>query len=410
MNRKRDFRSVAAEILGRIDFSRGNISLKTIREIDLPNFIKSYFELEVERLYRRERARRYGQTLFDYEDEDVKRLAEEFDPAVKGTFMLSRKRCADIIEEAIVFEVNYWLNPFKAFPAAVYGAEGEIFLQDAICSTAIMSEGRSELDGVCQWLGAEDEKILSKDRFVEIVEGIIRRNCLERPVDSAVEAVSRMGEVMKVINPRGEGKVGVKIIEKMLDVRGLNTCRDVVSRERKAGALAFTGDQFLQLMKAEEVFGPGKGSLPYTSGKLLEELKEYEDFLSELRSEHAETESVVETEPAPPADEPGGPTEEPEVPVSAEDREVQPVEEEVGPPPELPFTISPEDEIYFIRELFRGNRRDYIRFISKLSKASSWDEAELIIDRVMEEEKIDPYSEASMKFIDIAFEGFKKAE
>ena len=51
MGKEENLRSAAIEILERIDFSGGRLDLKTVKESDLPDFIKSFFELQFESLY-----------------------------------------------------------------------------------------------------------------------------------------------------------------------------------------------------------------------------------------------------------------------------------------------------------------------------------------------------------------------
>lgn len=391
------------------------VSQEEIRKGDIPPFVKSFFELQAEKLYREVRRFRLTQKRFDYNLFQVRRIAEIFDDTVKATVKFTKKECFEILKEAFKFESSYWVDPAQTLASLTYGKEKTLLGEIIFVTLQILEKDKKELSRSWTWeeLSKLNDEVPS-DKFMEMIDETIREKCAERPLESIIAAVSSVSRAMFLLSNNNTNNLNLDIVDQIIEKRKLDFYKRALEEQRQKGVKELGTEELIRLLEQWELLQGTKETrkTAFSEERVSEELREYELFLAKATSEIGSdplleqhnlplTNSKEQTFQEPPSSK--------EQPNNLEEKKEEelPKKERLKRPPGAPLLQLKDSEV-FLENLFNKDREAYENLIFELMQADSWVSAGKVLDEVLKEYKIDIYSEVAVKFVDTVYETFKE--
>jgi hypothetical protein len=398
---------------------KNQVSLGEILDTKLPNFLKNFFDREVEQWLQEEYAMYRSSGRFEYDMPEVRKLQEQMNKALKRTARFHRNRFMRLVERAVKLQANILARPHQTLEQFVFKDEDEVNTSDVLKSLQYFSDYGYYAEAI--------KKIFERDKKQEVNKFDLKKYI--REIDDKLfekntkEMISQWSKPMIDYYLAASGKKDIVITDMLAQA-----FRDR-NMPRWYDAMKFGVDKGKESIPFNDIF-----SLYQMYEKQLSEMADAERRAKEtseqkMRDEAErklrEEEAAAVAKAAEPEDILAGIGEAEEVQSLAEFEKQQKTAgapaltaaEELAmhiaskissdkPLESLKKLINPDDEKRFIKKMFNKKTPEYAQFIANLEAVSDWKTASQYIDDEFYNRSVNPYSKEAIAFTDIAYQRY----
>jgi hypothetical protein len=430
------------------DQNMDSIPLAYLMTRDVPDAIKHYFDQEVE-IWLREEENKFTTTeRFNYDVPEVRMLIDQIFDHLKQSATFHLNKFNQLLERAIKLEMNYLIEPHRTLSQFMFKDSNVASTMEIYDTLKYFFRLEYYKTAISDYFNTKYMREIKKDQFIELLNQIDEQAFAENPSETALKVIKSIMGFLAEAQDEEVNTLPVDLLKTAFKDRNLKDYVKLLEKsEKKSGLSELTFEQ-LEAMLREGVV-PGKDeeisekteiigidahedietskpevtvdqievpetSLEETSVEeeleedVEEELEEEEYDLEEETEEEAEVETVVEEE-IPAETEVETVEEKPkkgaDVAQDLADHVARQISSE-QPLEDLSIMIKGRTRRKILKKLFKKKEHEFLAFLDKINKLSTWKEASRLIDEEFYTREINPYSSEAINFSDIVYTRF----
>ena len=441
-----------------------DIPLAYLLQLDIPDYIKHYFDQEVE-LWIREEEEKFTSDRFDYDMPEVRMLIDQVFDRLKQNATFHITKFNHLLERAIKLELNYLIEPHRTLSQFLFKDSSEISTMEVYDTLKYFQFFEYYKTAISDYFNTKYLRRVTRHQFDQLMDQIDRNVFGENPVETTLGVIKSIMEFFSDAQGSRVDSLSLDILEHAFADRNLDEYVELVRQVRnKTDLSGLTFEQIEALIKdgiipgaegAGEVAEPTEivgfekvesiesrqvdvsledfefSEMPEEAVEEEEEEEEFEEELEEeleLEEEEEEeaqaepeeketfvleeTETPAEAEAAPQAAEETAaeqPEEEGEVSQVVADSLAEHLAKQISsdsPLEDLDPMIKGRIRRKIIKKLFKKKEDDFNDFVARLNALTDWKEASRLIDDEFYYRGINPYSKEAITFTDIIYMRF----
>ncbi len=166
----RETDSIVANLTKKILDKNPNITLSEIKQRDIPNFIKNYFDRESEKWIREESSMFLSSGRFNYDLPEVRKKFDELYEVLKNTAIFNRARLVRILEQGVKLQTNFLIQPQRTMVQFVYRDDDVITPAEVMDSMKYFVDYEYYYKGLEQYFQANTMESISRAKFKNFIQ------------------------------------------------------------------------------------------------------------------------------------------------------------------------------------------------------------------------------------------------
>lgn len=387
------------------------VPLNYIMTRNIPDWVKHFFDQEVELWIREESDKFTSSERFDYDVPEVRVLIDKIFDILKQTATFHINKFNRLLERAIKLEANYLIRPHQTLTQFLFKDRFVITTMDVYDMLKYFDKFQYYKDALTDYFNLKYLREISQNQFEELITGIDKQAFGKEPLTTTLQTVKT---IIQFLN---EGRTPVETIpmdilfQALMD-RNLAHYSQLVQEETE------NGTEEISLADLEILLTTGKTSRERR--KAAEKKPATREEIADLETARPEVqveEIVVNPQKA-------------AIPETAEAREEEyeeEVEEEIEE--ELPRSGSAAEQLAefvaekikgerledlhqlinrrqqkkFVKKIFKKDQTRYQEFLDYLNTIPTWKQASVVIDDLFYQTGINPYMKEALEFSDLIY-------
>ncbi len=433
-----------------------SIPLAYLQQLDIPDYVKHFFDQEVE-LWIREEEEKFTSDRFDYDMPEVRMLIDQIFDRLKQNATFNLAKFNHLLERAIKLELNYLIEPHRTLTQFLFKDSKEISTMEVYDTLKYFHFYEYYKSAISDYFNMKYLRKINQPQFEQLMDHIDQKVFGENKIDTTLGVIKSIMEFLSDAQGSAVDALPLDILEHAFADRNLDDFVELVKQVRSSTDHSrLTFEQIEALIKeglipgvseAAEVAEPTEivgfekvASIESQQVEVAvedfevtevsvapEEEEEEEEEEFELEEEAAlgvqETDELVQEQPETEVVET---IQEPSVEEEVSET-VMEEEEEVSVSPTIADSLadhlakqistdSPLEDLHpmitgrlkkkIIKKLFKKKEDEYNDFIARLNALSNWKEASRLIDDEFYHRGINPYSKEAINLTDIIYMRF----
>ncbi len=414
----------------------------------IPDFVKHFFDQEVESWLREESDKFTSNERFDYDMPEVRVLIDKIFDTLKQSATFHVNKFNQLLERAIKLEANYLIRPHETLTQFLFKDNYVITTMEVYDMLRYFEKFQYYKDALTDYFNLKYLREISMNQFEELIAEIDRQAFSKDTLNATLQTVKT------ILNFINEGRTPAEslptdILYKAFEDRNLNEYAALMKQKDEAGVAELSFSDLESLLRTGEVQGERAVS-PEKTGEevsietiadietekpevVIEEIsvntesavpyvEEIEEEIEEEEYEE-EPEEEIRDEVIPETEEPLREVEEYEADEVAESAVTD--EEKPSAIPsataadqladvvskkikgehleDLTKIITGKQRKKFIKKIFKKDEWRYQKFLEALNKINNWKQASAAIDEMLFHNGINPYAREALEFSDLIY-------
>ncbi len=182
----RETDSIVANLTKKIMDTKPNITLNEIKQRDIPNFIKNYFDRESEKWIREESSMFLSSGRFNYDLPEVRKKFDELYEVLKNTAIFNRARLVRILEQGVKLQTNFLIQPQRTMVQFVYRDDDVITPAEVIDSMKYFVDYEYYYKGLEQYFQANPMESISRAKFKNFIQQLDEKAIGQNKTSTAI--------------------------------------------------------------------------------------------------------------------------------------------------------------------------------------------------------------------------------
>lgn len=459
----RETDSIVANLAKKILDSQQKITLSEIKQKDIPNFIKNFFDRESEKWIREESSMFLSSGRFNYDLPEVRKKFDELYEVLKNTAIFNRAKMLRILEQGVKLQTNFLIQPQRTMVQFVYRDDDVITPAEVMDSMKYFVDYEYYYKGLEQYFQNNPMESISRAKFKNFIQQLDEKAIGQNKTHAAINVAKvivgflNLGRDPQTSLVEPEVLVGAyqdrNLTEYTAAIKSLTSKKptpidinqlDTIFKTYFEGGEAETTEVIEEFIKTEDLtkrITPIEEAIPAVTYEEKKEIvstdnlsslvSQIEEFVEEPVEESVDSFFEEEEEdielpppPAPPVKEAAPPVKEEKAPPKVEEK--KPVEE-AAPKEKVPSVadlfaehmakqmgqatvlediytlIDDRDKKLYIKKLFKKKDKEFFNLLNEINTAKTWKDANTIIEDTFYNLEINPYQKEAIAFTDAVY-------
>jgi hypothetical protein len=182
----RETDSIVVNLTKKILDTKQNITLNEIKNRDIPNFIKNYFDRESEKWIREESSMFLSSGRFNYDLPEVRKKFDELYEVLKNTAIFNRARLVRILEQGVKLQTNFLIQPQRTMVQFVYRDDDVITPAEVIDSMKYFVDYEYYYKGLEQYFQNNTMESISRAKFKNFIQQLDEKAIGQNKTSTAI--------------------------------------------------------------------------------------------------------------------------------------------------------------------------------------------------------------------------------
>jgi hypothetical protein len=182
----RETDSITVNLTKKILDTKQNITLNEIKNRDIPNFIKNYFDRESEKWIREESSMFLSSGRFNYDLPEVRKKFDELYEVLKNTAIFNRARLIRILEQGVKLQTNFLIQPERTMLQFVYRDDDVITPAEVIDSMKYFVDYEYYYKGLEQYFQSNTMESISRAKFKNFIQQLDEKAIGQNKTSTAI--------------------------------------------------------------------------------------------------------------------------------------------------------------------------------------------------------------------------------
>ncbi len=453
----RETDSIVSNLGKKILDNQPSISLREIKNRDIPNFIKNYFDRESEKWIREESSMFLSSGRFNYDLPEVRAKFDELYEVLKNTAIFNRPRLIRILEQAVKLQTNFLIMPQRTMVQFVYRDDDVITPAEVIDSMKYFVDYEYYYKGLEHYFQTNPMESISRAKFKNFIQQLDEKAIAQNKTAAAVNVAKVIIGFLNLGRDQQSDEVEPDVLISAYQDRNLTEYVAAIKGvlAKKVGPISVSKlegifksyleggepeakpvtEEFIKTEDLTKRITPAETPKPtavtYEEKKeivstenlssLISEIEEFKEEVEEaaVDSFFEEEEEDIELPPSPVATAP--PVKEEKTKAEAKPETKAPAQEAVPKVSDLLadhlakqmgqatklediYTlIEDRDKKVYIKKLFKKKDKEFFNLLNEINAASNWKDANMIIEDTFYNLEINPYQKEAIAFTDAVY-------
>lgn len=406
------------------DKNMTSIPLAYLMTLDIPEEVRHFFIQEVE-MWIREEEEKFESDRFDYDQPEVRMLIDQIFDRLQQNAVFELTRFNHLLERAIKLELTYIVKPHRTLTQFIFRNNDTVSTIEVYDTLKYFSKLSYYKEAISDYFNTKYMHSITMAQFKDLIDQIDEERFEEDRLQTVMDTIK---EIMETIGEARQTAVNTLTTDVLYDAvsdRNLDEYSELIQKvkyetdiselnyediERLLRDKTLPGNIPAEQPAAESVFAEYSTPEPTVEPETEpadDGLSLKLEFEEEERTETTETVAdSVSPEPATVDPAPEAPAE----PVAGSGNVASDLADFVAENMKSDAPLEPLDPMItgrlrrrIIRKLFKRNEQEYLSFIGKLDRESSWKVASRIIDDEFYTREINPYSKEAISLSDVIY-------
>jgi hypothetical protein len=426
-----------------------NVSLNYLLTRNLPEFIKHFFNQEVELWLREESEKFISNERFDYDSPEIQMLVDKILDTLKNTASFALNQFNRLLERAVKLEASYLIRPHQTLTQFLFKDNFVITTIEIHDMLKYFEKYNYYKDAFTEYFNLKYMREISQTQFEELIDGIDHQVFSKQPIETTLQTSKTILNFLNEGRDSNQETIPLDLLLAALTDRKLNDYSELISHEKTVGINELSLADLERILKTgkslrEQKEKPRQGvttikeiadieeekpevevdsisvseEIIYPEETVVDEEEEAEEDLEQIEEEpkkneesEVEEEKVVVEKPAqvvPPEEK----ADKEIVGVTAA-RERKTAEDELASLMsermkgdqlnDIGKMISLRNKKRFVKKVFNKKEQQFQNFVDVINRTTTWREASYLIDDFFMREGVNPYSKDALEFTDLIY-------
>jgi len=421
-----------------------NVSLNYLLTRNLPEFIKHFFNQEVELWLREESEKFSSNERFDYDSPEIQMLVDNIIDTLKNTASFTLNQFNRLLERAVKLEASYLIRPHQTLTQFLFKDNYVITTIEIHDMLKYFEKYNYYKDAFTEYFNLKYMREISQTQFEELIDGIDRQVFSKQPIDTLLQTSKTIVNFLNEGRDSDEETIPIDLLHAALTDRKLDDYSELISHEQISGITELSLADFERILKTGKPLGeqkdkPLKGvttikeiadieeekpevevdsisvseEIIYPEETVREEDEETDEELEQYKEEEPEVVSDEVVSEKPKEDVRFEETADKEILGVTDARDQKTAEDELASLmsermkgdrlSDISKMISPRNKKRFVKKVFNKKEQQFQSFVDVLNRTATWKEASYLIDDFFMREGVNPYSKDALEFTDLIY-------
>ena len=423
-----------------------SISLNYIITRNIPEFVKHFFNQEVEIWLREESEKYTSSERFSYDAPEIQMHLDKILDLLKQTATFTENQFNRLLERAVKLQASYLIRPHQTLTQFLFKDNFVITTIEIYDMLRYFEKFVYYKDAFTEYFNIKYMQEISQKQFEELIDGVDKQLYEKKPVEITLQTTKTIVDFLNEGRSDQQESIPIDILLSAYSDRKLFSYSDLISREQANGSTDVKFSDLERMLESGKTLSEFTQA-PTVQATTLDEVQDLEDKKPQLELDTIEVteeivypEEVVEevVDEVVEEEEPEDETEiEEEIAKEHKEEfiEEEHVEETIETEPEKPEEVTPSKKISaadelasimgdrmrgdqlqdlgkvispkmrkkFVKKIFRKKDDKYQEFVGQLNQISQWRDASSLIDEYFMQEGVNPYSKEALELSDIIY-------